>query len=90
MVIAIMRYLLIYDIPHDGVRTKVADACLDYGLERIQYSAFLGNLTRTHQQELWQKIKHRIGKHTAVIHLYPLDEKSWSGRHILDQNEGDN
>ena len=37
-----MRCPLIYDIAHDGVRTKVADACLDYGLQRIQYSAFFG------------------------------------------------
>jgi len=29
--------LLIYDIPSDRLRGKVANACLDYGLERIQY-----------------------------------------------------
>jgi CRISPR-associated protein Cas2 len=40
--------LVIYDIPHDGTRGKVADMCLDYGLDRIQYSAFTGQLTRTH------------------------------------------
>jgi hypothetical protein len=40
-----MQSLLIYDIPDDRARQKVADACLDYGLERIQYSAFLGELT---------------------------------------------
>ena len=81
-----MRYLLIYDIPHDGTRTKVADACLDYGLERIQYSAFLGELKKTHQRELWLQIKHRVGKRTASVQLYPLDEKSWSGRHVLAQS----
>jgi CRISPR-associated endonuclease Cas2 len=27
-----MRCLLIYDIPDDRVRQKIADACLDYGL----------------------------------------------------------
>ncbi len=40
-----MRCLLIYDITHDGTRSKIADVCLDYGLERIQYSAFLGELS---------------------------------------------
>ncbi len=78
-----MRYLLIYDISHDGVRTKVADACLDYGLERVQYSAFLGELNKTHQRELWLQIERRIGKHAASVHLYPLDEKSWLARRIL-------
>jgi CRISPR-associated protein Cas2 len=80
-----MRYLLIYDIPHDGVRTKVADACLDYGLERVQYSAFLGTLNKTHQRELWLKIERRIGKHEASVQLYPLDEKSWLARRVLAQ-----
>ena len=73
-----MRYLLIYDISHDGTRSKIADVCLDYGLERIQYSAFVGELNRIHQRELWIKIEQRLAKHAGNIQLYPLDEKSWS------------
>ena len=82
-----MRCLLIYDIAHDGVRTKVADACLDYGLERIQYSAFFGELSHIHQRELLLKIKRRIGKHSANVQLFPLDEKSWSGRRVIEREE---
>lgn len=82
-----MRYLLIYDISHDGTRTKVADACLDYGLERIQYSAFFGELSKTHQRELFVKILRRIGKHGANIQLIPLDEKSWLARRTIEQTE---
>ncbi len=82
-----MRCLLIYDITHDGTRTKVADACLDYGLERIQFSAFFGELSNTHQRELLSKIERRIGKHAASVQLYPLDEKSWSGRRVIERTE---
>jgi len=82
-----MRYLLIYDIPHDGTRTKVADTCLDYGLERIQYSAFFGVLSKTHQRDLFVKILHRIGKHSANIQLIPLEEKSWLARRTIEQTE---
>ncbi|MFL5586064.1 MAG: CRISPR-associated endonuclease Cas2 [Ktedonobacteraceae bacterium] len=82
-----MRCLLIYDIAHDGVRNKVADACLDYGLERIQYSAFFGELSHIHQRELLLKIKRRIGKHGANVQLFPLDEKSWSGRRVIEQEK---
>jgi len=32
--------VLIYDIENDRLRTRIADACMDYGLERIQFSAF--------------------------------------------------
>ncbi len=82
-----MRCLLIYDITHDGTRTKVADACLDYGLERIQYSAFFGELSWTHQKELLLLIKRRIGKHEANVQLFPLDEKSWTSRRVIVQKE---
>ena len=84
-----MRCLLIYDISHDGIRAKVADACLDYGLERIQYSAFLGELNWIHQKELLLQIKRRIGKHDANIQLFPLDEKSWSSRRVIEQKSED-
>ena len=82
-----MRCLLIYDIVHDGIRAKVADACLDYGLQRIQYSAFLGELSRTHQRELFVKIERVIGIETANVHLYLLDEKCWAGRRLLEQGK---
>lgn len=84
-----MRCLLIYDISHDGIRAKVADACLDYGLERIQYSAFLGELSWIHQKELLLQIKRRIGKHDANIQLFPLDEKSWTSRRVIEQKSED-
>ena len=34
--------VLIYDIEDDRLRTRVADICLNYGLGRIQFSAFFG------------------------------------------------
>lgn len=84
-----MRCLLIYDITHDGIRTKVADACLDYGLERIQYSAFMGDLSKTHQRELFVKIKRHIGMQPASVQLYPLDEKCWLSHRVIEQKEED-
>lgn len=56
-----MKCLLIYDIPNDSARTKIADFCLDYGLDRIQYSAFMGELGSNHQEELMLKIEARLG-----------------------------
>ncbi|HEX9442176.1 MAG TPA: CRISPR-associated endonuclease Cas2 [Roseiflexaceae bacterium] len=82
-----MQSLLIYDIPDDRARQKVADACLDYGLQRVQYSAFIGDLTRTHQRELFGEIKKRLGRKAGNIQLIPVDEKSWSGRRVIAQEE---
>ncbi len=75
-----MRCLLIYDIPNDRIRTKVADFCLDYGLDRIQYSAFIGNLSRNHMEELMQKIRAKIGKAPAKVLLIPIPADTWQAR----------
>jgi CRISPR-associated protein Cas2 len=81
-----MRLLLVYDIVNDRQRTKVATACLDYGLDRIQYSAFMGALSRTHQEELMLRISAIIGDGTACVHLYPIDETAWQKRLMLEQH----
>ena len=80
-----MQCLLIYDIPDDRKRTKIADACLDYGLDRIQYSAFLGPLLPTHQDEIMLNIKNILGKKPGSIHLYPLGADEWRKRRTIVQ-----
>ena len=70
-----MICLLVYDIPNDRLRAKVADICLDYGLERIQYSAFLGELNHNRQGELLQKLRRKVGKQEANVQLFPICEK---------------
>lgn len=75
-----MRCLLIYDIPNDNARTKVADVCLDYGLDRIQYSAFLGQLNRGLQEELLLRIQRRMGKKSGNVQLIPICAKDWTER----------
>ena len=80
-----MKCLLVYDISNDRIRTKVADFCLDYGLDRIQFSAFLGDLARTHQEELLLKIKKQLGKRSGNVQLFPICEKDWRMRLAIDQ-----
>lgn len=82
-----MQILLIYDIPHDGTRNKVSDICQDYGLDRIQYSAFGGDLHRVHQEELMQKLGKRLGKRPGKIQLFPLCAKDWGARIEIAQEK---
>ncbi len=84
-----MRCLVIYDIPDDRLRTKVADACLDYGLLRVQWSAFVGELNQTYQRELLLKIRMLIGKKAAKIRLLPINEVMWQQQQILEQGDPD-
>lgn len=78
--------LVIYDIPDDRKRTKIADVCLDYGLDRIQFSAFLGWLLPTQQEELFLKLKKTLGKKEGNIQLFNLCLADWRRRKVIDQS----
>jgi CRISPR-associated protein Cas2 len=81
-----MIVILIYDIPDDRTRSRVADLCLDYGLERIQYSAFQGELRRTHQEELVMRLKKQLGKKKGDVRLVPVCDRDWAARlEVLNQ-----
>lgn len=82
-----MRCLVVYDIPDNRIRAKVADICLDYGLERIQYSAFFGNLERSHQEELLLKVKKKAGKREVNIQVFPICERDLEKRLTWIQEE---
>jgi CRISPR-associated protein Cas2 len=80
-----MNCLLVYDIPDDRKRGKVADACLDYGLDRIQYSSFAGDLLPTHQDELMLKVRRILGRKPGNVQLFPLCAEDWARRKVLSQ-----
>ncbi len=82
-----MRYIVIYDIPDDRIRTKIADICLDYGLDRIQYSAFLGRLTRGQQKEMVKKLRRQLGRREGKIMVVPVDANAWRERVEIVQEE---
>ncbi len=70
-----MQTLVIYDIPNDKIRNKVGEACKDYGLERIQYSAFLGEINHNRRGELRQRLRRTLGRDEGNIQIYPFCEK---------------
>ncbi|RMH15619.1 MAG: CRISPR-associated endonuclease Cas2 [Gammaproteobacteria bacterium] len=80
-----MQCLLIYDIPNDNKRNKIADACLDYGLDRIQYSAFCGPISRNLQEELFLKIRRILGKQPGKIMLLSITDQDWENKLYHEQ-----
>jgi len=66
-----------YDITSDRIRNKVAITCADYGLDRTQYSAFIGDLSRNHQEELMLKCTRLLGDEPGALLLLPVD---WARR----------
>lgn len=70
-----MHTILIYDIPEDRLRDRIAEVCKDYGLARIQWSAFMGNLNHNRREELEQRLRRTLGPKDGNIQLYPICDK---------------
>ncbi|HET8549872.1 MAG TPA: CRISPR-associated endonuclease Cas2 [Bryobacteraceae bacterium] len=81
--------VLIYDIENDRLRTRASEICLDYGLERIQFSAFFGKLNRNRRQELALRLQREIGDESARIRLIPVCEEDLADMWVLEQYRRD-
>lgn len=53
----IKPYLIAYDIQSDRLRNKIGKKILEFGINRIQYSVYLGSITPTQFQQLKQSIQ---------------------------------
>lgn len=79
-----MLYWVIYDISENNIRNKVASSCKNYGLERVQKSAFIGDVTKNKIEMLALEIKEVLaGSHDCVF-IFPTckncyDEKIIEG-----------
>ncbi|MBC7362793.1 MAG: CRISPR-associated endonuclease Cas2 [Candidatus Aminicenantes bacterium] len=78
-----MITLVIYDIEDDRIRQRVSEICKDYGLERIQYSAFSGKLSRNRREELFLKLSKVVGRQTGKIIIQPLCEKDVKDQKVI-------
>ena len=71
---------VVYDIEDDRIRARIANACKDYGLERIQYSAFSGPLSATMRGELIARLGDTLGDEVGKILVLPVCEKDLQAR----------
>lgn len=78
-----MRYLVIYDITDDNLRIRIAETLKDYGLTRIQYSAFLGYLRRDKLNSLIVDLGRLIGDAVENVQIYPLCDLCFRGRKVI-------
>lgn len=81
--------VLVYDIEDDRLRTRVSEICLDYGLERIQFSAFFGKLNRNRRQELALRLAREVENSSARIQIFPICEDDLREMWSLDQYRRD-
>ena len=71
--VELITYVL-YDIENDRIRGKVADACLDYGLARLQYSVFVGPLSKNRREEIFARLLDLLGDEAGKLIMQPVCE----------------
>ena len=81
--------VLIYDIEDDRLRTRVSEICLNYGLARIQFSAFFGKLNRNRRQELALRVQNELGGENGRVRIIPVCEQDLKDMWVLDQYRRD-
>jgi CRISPR-associated protein Cas2 len=74
---------VVYDIEDDRIRYQIANACKDYGLERIQFSAFLGPLNANKRDELFLRLKKTLGEKPGKVLVIPICEKDQKARRAI-------
>ncbi len=75
-----MIRLLIYDIEDDRIRDKIAKECGNFGLERVQFSAFWGELTDNRCEELLLKCSDLLEDKPGRIHIFSLCKSCFARR----------
>lgn len=65
---------LIYDITNDKTRSKIAKACKNKGLYRVQKSAFLGTLNKNQIDELKIMCEDIINPEEDSVYIFPMCE----------------
>ena len=71
-------YVIVYDIPCDKRRKKIADLLEGYG-SRVQYSVFESVLTKQQYKQLCSRLQKLIKSDEDNIRIYPIT------RHTLEQ-----
>ncbi len=67
-------YIISYDIKNDNVRLSVANICKELGFQRIQYSVWYGNASKTKIKEIEVKILDTIKSYDANVQIFFLCE----------------
>lgn len=60
-----MQTIVLFDIGSDKLRNRVEGVCRDHGLERAQFSAFLGELDAARRERLAGKLRNMVDAHAT-------------------------
>jgi CRISPR-associated protein Cas2 len=81
---------LVYDITHNGLRYKVSEKCLDFGLHRFQKSVFFGEFDQEKMyslaEEIEQVLDHEERTDGDSVLLSPICAACLGKRLVIEKN----
>ncbi len=80
-----MLVWVVYDMPENKPRRKVAKACLNAGIYRVQKSVFLGELNLNQIDELTLKINSLMDEARDSVYIFPMCREDFSKVKLLGQ-----
>lgn len=76
---------IIYDIVKNKTRNKVAKACKEAGLIRVQKSVFLGRIESNRFDELSEICRALIDEENDSVYLFPFCQEDFRRVKVLGQ-----
>ena len=76
---------VMYDIVDDRSRNRVAKACKQAGLYRVQYSVFLGKMTPSDKDSLGLYIESLINEKEDSVYIFPMSKDELQQTELLGQ-----
>jgi CRISPR-associated protein Cas2 len=76
---------VVYDISKDRTRTKIADRCLDFGLQRVQKSVYLGDIPPNRVEEILQFSRELLNLETDAVYVFPMCKDDFQKVRIVGQ-----
>lgn len=85
-----MRLLVIYDIGDNGLRVGIAERLKDFGFERVQYSAYAGDLSRNRRGMLEIRVGGLLERDmrrrpTDRVYVLPMCDACFGGAAFLGE-----
>lgn len=78
-----MLTLVVYDITDDRARAKLAVLLMSMGLERVQYSAFKGELNPNDREVLTKRVGKYVKDEHDCVFVIPLCERCVSTTKVI-------
>jgi len=81
-----MYVIVFYDITSSRIRRQMVKTCKDFGLERTQFSAFVGYLPRSRQALLRERLHRHLDEGAGAILILPIRSDDWWQRQEIRQD----